>query len=237
MNYNRIPYDFFIIMIAIMFLSACAQAQPAMPTAMTANHSGNSLTPGTSAYPIATSPGIPRNSPQPVGETPQGTAQEQALAPETNPIGDIPDNQVFVTYSATPGNYSFDVPEGWARTIDGSNVRFIEKFDGISVTLAPSSAAPAAAATDPLVQAQIESQRAFKSGEITKVKLPAGEAVQITGSANSDPDPVTGKQVRLEEEIFLFYQKGTLAAVRLWAPQGADNVDQWKRMIESFRWN
>jgi hypothetical protein len=47
---------------------------------------------------------------------------------------------------------------------------------------------------------------------------------------------VTGKQVRLEEEIYLFYNHGTLAMLQLWAPQGADNVDQWKRMVESFHW-
>jgi hypothetical protein len=151
-------------------------------------------------------------------------------------VGDIPDNQAFVSFTSSSGNYSLDVPEGWARTSNGADVRFTNKFDGVAVKIKPVTAAPTAASTDPQVMALVQSERAFKAGEISEVKLPAGQAVRISATANSDPDPVTGKQVRLEEEIYLFYQNGTQATVQLWAPQGADNVDQWKRMMDSFRW-
>src|SRR5207248_392432 len=49
--------------------------------------------------------------------------------PETNPPGDIPDNQAFVRYQPTSGGYSIEVPEGWART-DGPGVAtFTDKFN------------------------------------------------------------------------------------------------------------
>jgi hypothetical protein len=182
-------------------------------------------------------------TPKPVGTMPATSSgqltgsTENALAPETNPVGDIPDNQVFISYSSPNGGYSLEVPEGWARSEQGTDVRFVDKFDGVGVTLGSASSAPTVdivAQTEAATLAQ--SERAFKLGAINIVNLPAGSAVQIKATANSDPDPVTGKQVRLEEEFYLFYQNGKLAVLKLWAPQGADNVDQWKRISESFTW-
>jgi hypothetical protein len=70
---------------------------------------------------------------------------------------------------------------------------------------------------------------------VQDVQLPAGPAVLVDYASNSDPDPVTGKQVRLENNAYYFYQNGKLATLVLWAPQGADNVDQWQQMAQSFR--
>jgi hypothetical protein len=58
---------------------------------------------------------------------------EQAVAPERNPTGDIPDSQVFVKYASSKGGYELDVPEGWARTTNGMDAAFTYKFDGLSV--------------------------------------------------------------------------------------------------------
>ena len=87
-----------------------------------------------SVFGLTACTGTPSQSPQvpASGETAIVT-QENPLAPETNPVGDIPDTQAFVNYVASPGNYSLDVPEGWARTNNGSDVRFVDKFDGVSV--------------------------------------------------------------------------------------------------------
>ncbi len=203
-----------IMQIAVYFLAACAGSNPAP------QQSATNLVPSST----------------PAGQASQ-TTPENPIAPETNPVGDIPDTQTFITYSASSGNYSLEVPEGWARTTSGSDVRYVDKFDGVSVTLKPAASAPtAASAAQNEVAGLTQSERAFKVGNVADVKLPGGQAVRITASANSDPDPVTGKQVRLEEEIYLLYHNGTLAMVKLWAPQGADNVDQWKRMVESFGW-
>jgi len=69
---------------------------------------------------------------------------EQPLAPETSPAGDVPDNQVFVAYASPTGGYQLQVPEGWARTDQGTDVRFVSKLDGVqvAVTNATSAADP-----------------------------------------------------------------------------------------------
>jgi hypothetical protein len=229
-----------ILLSPVLILAACSGSsatpqlptiQPDLPTAVPSTTSAP-----TSAQGVTTSTSAPV-SPFATTVTPPGATSESPIAPETNPLGDIPDTQVFISYTASLGNYSVEVPEGWARTINGSEVRFVDKFDGVSVTLKPASSAPtAASARQNEVAALAESQRAFTIGDVTDVQLPTGPAVRITANANSDPDPVTGKQVRVQEEIYIFYQNGTMAMLNLWAPQGADNVDQWKRMIESFRW-
>ena len=169
---------------------------------------------------------------------PPATARptEQPIAPEQNPVGDIPDNQAFVTYTA-PAGYALDVPEGWARAAQANNVTFISKFNGLRVTLAPLATAPTAAtATQTIIPAFIAAGRAVTVSAVQDVTLPAGAAVKIVSSANSAPDDVTNKQVRLEQNTYLFFKNGELATLTMEAPQGADNVDQWKRIAESFRW-
>jgi len=47
---------------------------------------------------------------------------------------------------------------------------------------------------------------------------------------------VTNKQVRLENNRYLFFHNGQLATLTLSAPVGADNVDQWARIAGSFKW-
>jgi hypothetical protein len=161
---------------------------------------------------------------------------EQPLAPETSPAGDIPDNQVFVAYASPTGGYQLQVPEGWARTDQGTDVRFVSKLDGVQVAVTNASSVPTAAtlqANPALVQGF---GRAVQVIKVQDVQLPAGPAVLVDFASNSDPDPVTGKQVRLENNTYLIAKNGKLATLTLWAPQGADNVDQWQQMAQSFTW-
>ena len=60
--------------------------------------------------------------------------------------------------------------------------------------------------------------------------------VRIRYSSNSEPNAVTNKRIRLDNETIVFFNNGKEAALTLWAPQGADNADQWNRMSGSFRW-
>jgi hypothetical protein len=158
-----------------------------------------------------------------------GVAAAQQTAPEKTP-GDIPDTQAFVTFTSSPGGYALEVPEGWARTARGPNVRFVEKFDGVEVTVTRARGANAIAAKVAALK---------KSGRVAKVqdvRLSSGPAVRVDYTSNSDADPVTGKRVRLENVSYIFSRNGKLATLSLWAPLGADNVDQWRRMAQSFRW-
>ncbi|WCK52552.1 PsbP-related protein [Aneurinibacillus sp. Ricciae_BoGa-3] len=164
-------------------------------------------------------------------------SNEQPLAPEKNPVGDIPDSQAFVTYTSAKGGYSFATPEGWSRTENGTDVSYTDKFDGVKTVVSASS--------HPFtldnfkkneVQHLVAKGRAVQIVETKEVALPGGRAVEVKFNANSDPNPVTNKQIRLENESFYFSRNGKVAAFTLWAPLGADNVDQWKKMSESWRW-
>src|SRR6202521_4782076 len=73
------------------------------------------------------------------------SSTETAVAPEVNPPGDIPDSQAFVKYSNTAGGYQLEVPEGWARTENGADVTFVNKFDGVKVHVISATSAPTAA--------------------------------------------------------------------------------------------
>jgi len=68
------------------------------------------------------------------------------------------------------------------------------------------------------------------------VSLPSGPAVVITYAANSSPNPVTGKQYRLEVLRFEFYRSGEEVALTLSGPVGSDNVDPWRLVSQSFAW-
>ena len=166
----------------------------------------------------------------------QSARAETAIAPEKNPPGDIPDSQVFVVFSSE--SYTLKVPEGWARTVTGPNVSFASKLDGVSVTLTPATIAP----TLDWVKAQylpdlIKAGRAVKTTAVSAETLAGGPVIRIEYTSNSEPNPVTTKQIRLENARFLFFKSGTLAALDLYAPAGADNVDQWQLMSRAFAWN
>jgi len=164
---------------------------------------------------------------------------ETAVAPEVSPPGDIPDSQAFVKYTNVGSGYQLEVPEGWARTENGADVTFVNKFDGVKVHVASASAsaAPTAASAQANEVKQIQSQgHAVTITGVSEVTLPAGKAIVIKYTSNSDPNPVTNKRLRLENQVYLFYKNGKEAQLTVWAPLGADNVDQWNRMSRSFRW-
>ncbi len=177
-------------------------------------------------------------TPTTVNAKPQAMTKEQPVAPEVNPPGDIPDSQAFVAYTSAIGHYRLDVPEGWARQETGTDVSFIDKLDGVSVTVTDTTTPLTADAVRTHEAAQVEqSGRAVQIVDVKDVQMPNGNGVLIQYTSNSEPDPTTGKQVRLENSAYLFVHSGKLATVRLWAPQGADNVDQWQRMSQSFGWS
>ena len=162
--------------------------------------------------------------------------REAPIVKEKNPPGDIPDNQVFVTYQA-PQGFSLKIPEGWARKDIVDGAVFSDKYGEIAVSMRPSATAPTVASVRAKEAAElINTGRAVKISAITSVKLPAGPAVRIVYSSNSDPNPVTNKQIRLENERFLINHNDKLAALTFSAPAGADNADQWTLMSQSFQW-
>jgi hypothetical protein len=155
-------------------------------------------------------------------------------AGEINPPGDIPDDQVFVPYTSAGGSYRLKVPEGWARSEKGSDVDFINKFDGVAVIIVDGAATP------PRIQDIVarlgKAEKGFKVVSTKEKRLPAGSALIVKYESESETNPVTNKRVRLEDEAYAFYKDGKIAILIVWAPMGADNADQWKLISESFRW-
>jgi hypothetical protein len=47
--------------------------------------------------------------------------------------GDIPDNQIFITYKGA--GYTIKVPEGWTRSGSGSSVTFRDKDNSIKIVI------------------------------------------------------------------------------------------------------
>lgn len=183
--------------------------------------------PGTTAQPPTTTQPSASSTEQPV---PAGSGAQVSGS-------DIPDTQVFVTYSSSPGKYQLEVPEGWAQTINGTNVSFASNLNALQVTMANGSTQPTATSVrnDQVVSLQ-QTGRAVRDVQVRDVQLSSGSAVLIVYTSNSDPNPVTNKQVRLENNRYLFFKNGKLVTLTLSAPVGADNVDQWARIAGSFKW-
>jgi hypothetical protein len=163
-------------------------------------------------------------------------ARETAVALEKNPPGDIPDDQVFVQYTS-PLGFRLKIPEGWARLERPGGVRFFDKYNIIDVSVAKAEQAPSAATVGmgPASELQVAG-RGAEIKAIKEVKLRSGPAVLISYISNSDPNPVTSKQIQLEHDRYLIFKDSTLVSLDMSAPLGADNVDQWKLMSNSFQW-
>jgi hypothetical protein len=158
-------------------------------------------------------------------------------ATESNPPGDIPDNQAYVLYRPSGGGFTVKVPEGWARTAKGAVVTYTDKLNRIEVAPATASAAPTTASVTanevPVLRKQVPT---FALGKVTTVSRPAGTAVLVTYQGDSAPDPVTGKVVRDAFERYVFHHNGRQVDLTLSGPVSADNVDPWRIVSSSLRW-
>ena len=167
---------------------------------------------------------------------PGGAAAEKPVQAEKNPLGDIPDSQVFVSY-ASPLGFTPQVPEGWSRADRPDGVRFFDKYNIIDVDVAQSAPPPnAGSARAQEAALLVAGGHAVEIASVKDVKLNGGPAVEIVYTSNSEPNPVTNKQIRLKHERFIFFKAGKAAIADFAAPAGADNADQWRLMANSFRW-
>ncbi len=189
----------------------------------------------TSSTPPAATTVVPASSAQPTAPAaadPVGalTTEDASLA-----TGDIPDNQVFLAFDNAAGGWSMKYPEGWAQSGSAEDVTFRDKNnlvhvvirDGATPTVGSVRAdLEALAATDPSLQPQ-------SPVDVTITGTPMVKAVYQLASA---PNPVTGKQVILTVDRYVFAHSGKVAVIDLGTPKGVDNVDGYRLMIESFTW-
>ena len=171
------------------------------------------------------------------GALSSGAASSAAGLSETNPAGDIPDNQAFVDFSPLDGGYAVKIPEGWARTDSAAGTVFTDKFNTITVHAAPAASAATVASAQAVEVPQIQATvQGFQPGSVTTTHRAAGTAVLISYQADSPPSPVTGKVAALAVERYEFWKSGTGVTLTLSAPVGSDNVDPWRTVTDSFRW-
>jgi hypothetical protein len=101
-------------------------------------------------------------------------------APEVNPAGDIPDNQVYVPFTPAGAHFSVKVPEGWSRIQSGGAITFTDKLNAIRIESAHSSAALTTAQAKSQLPQLAHSVRGFQNGKVTVVARKPGQAVLIT---------------------------------------------------------
>ena len=157
-------------------------------------------------------------------------------AAEVSPPGDIPDNQVFVDYSPPGAGYTVKVPEGWSRSSAGDAVTFTDKLNSVRLESGQATKAPTTADGQVELRKLAGTVKGFQPGEVSTVQRSAGPALLVTYTGDGPPDPVTGKTVTDAFERYEFFQNGRLATLTLSGPQGADNVDPWRTITDSLRW-
>jgi len=158
------------------------------------------------------------------------TAEAQSAA-----SGDIPDNQVFLTFANAPEGYSMKYPEGWAQRGNGARVSFQDKNNLVRVDVVKGSSVSVASASADMQRLQ-SATPSLRFDPPTSIPLGGTNAVKVVYSTESAPNPVTGKRVTLVVDRYYVPGPGKTAVVDLGTPQGVDNVDAYRLMIESFRW-
>ena len=164
-----------------------------------------------------------------------GGAGALSAEAQSKATGDIPDNQVFLTYKDTGAGYSIQVPEGWARKGSGNDVTFQDKNNIAHVVIAK-GALPSAAAAVADLKASSKTASSLKVGATQKLTAGGAPALKLSYSTMSPPNPVTGKRVQLIVDRYLYAKGGKKATIDLATAKGVDNVDAYKMMSRSFKW-
>lgn len=154
---------------------------------------------------------------------------------KTAHTGDIPDTQNYLTLNAPKVRVSMLYPEGWTVQETGSSVSITEKNNQVRISVA-NGAAPTVASVTAQLAALRQTSPSLVPSTPHPVTLKSGSAVKVTYTTQSAPNPVTGKQVTLNVDRYVIPHAGRVAIVDLGVPVGVDNIDAYRKMIESFRW-
>lgn len=190
----------------------------------------------------ASKPGTGAPVGAPVGASSTQTAagssgQAGALSGEAGSAatGDIPDNQAFLVSTNRAAGYSIKYPEGWTQSGSGRDVTFRDKNNIVHVVIA-TGAAPTPASVGAQLNALRSANPSLSFRAPRPIRLGSGPAVKAAYTTESAPNQVTGKRVTLVVDRYELAHRGQVATVDLGTPRGVDNVDAYRKMIESFRW-
>ena len=206
-------------------------------------------TPGVTATPAAAATASPLGSGGPSSSTiphPSLDASLDASSPGASPsdnapdsggataVGDIPDNAVFLTFHGGTPPFAIQYVEGWQVTSQSDGVVIRDKDSSETVAII--------GATDPSSYVSstdlpgLQAQAGFKLVKRDTVKVGTRTYVHLAYHLPAPPDPVTGKQVPSTVDRYYVPGPAGLAVVSLSTPDGVDNVDAFRQMIESFKW-
>ncbi|MHB8531452.1 MAG: hypothetical protein ACYDC2_01910 [Solirubrobacteraceae bacterium] len=149
--------------------------------------------------------------------------------------GDIPDTQNFLTLNATRLGVSMLYPEGWTIRESAASASIADKNNLVRIVVAK-GAAPSASSVAAQLAALERSTPGLKAGAPQQVTLASGPALKATYTTISAPNPVTGKQIKLIVDRYVLGRGGRTATIDLGTPVGVDNVDAYRKMIESLKW-
>jgi hypothetical protein len=140
-----------------------------------------------------------------------------------------------LTLNASRLRISMIYPEGWTVQEGASGVSIEDKNNLVRISLSHGSA-PTTASVRGQLAALKHSTPSLTIGSTRTIVLKGGPGVKAIYTTQSAPNPVTGKQVTLTVDRYELAHGGRLAIVEEGTPVGVDNVDAYKRMIESFKW-
>jgi hypothetical protein len=188
---------------------------------------------GTTQSATTTAPAV-ATTPAPQTTTAAGGAPGALQAEATGTAaGDIPDNQVFLVFRNRTAGYSMKYPEGWAQRGAGNGVTFRDKNNIVRIVVAT-----AAAPTKASVQADVRRLHGAQiQGSPQAISISGKPAFKVVYTTESAANAVTGKRVKLVVDRYYVWKSGSRAVVDLGTPEGVDNVDAYRLMIESFRWS
>ena len=207
---------------ALVIAGAAGCATGGTPKTASARPSVPSVSHGSAATSTPSATGVPAASQEP--DTGAGKTS-----------GDVPDNAVYLTYKDPKLGYSIQYVEGWqvASAADGVAIRDKDSSETIQVVTGRTGVATFVSGAD------LPSLRARAGFQLVKqdtVTVSGKDLIHLVYEIPSPPDPVTGKQV--PQAVDRYYVPGTngIAIVTLATPKGVDNLDAFRKMIESFRW-
>jgi hypothetical protein len=165
-----------------------------------------------------------------------GSAGALSAEAKSAATGDIPDNQVFLTYRSTSAGYSIRYPEGWARAGSAREVTFQDKSNIVRVAVGSGPAPTPRSVGAELARERPKTPSLRVTARPRTVTLKGRRMVKAVYTTRSRPNSVTGKRVLLVVDRYELARGGKRATVDLGTPKGVDNVDAYRLMIESFRW-
>lgn len=212
----------------VLLLTACGGSTPVSPpvqvTPLSGTTSAGSGTPGSTPSSSSSSTSSSSSVPNPA-------------VTESNPPGDIPDNQAYVPFTPSGAAVSVKVPEGWARSTTSTGTVFTDKLNRIEVQTSKVATAPTVASVTKVDVPQLQaSVPKLANPKVVTVSRSAGAGVLLTYQRDSAVDPVTGKVVRDAVERYSFFRAGTRVDLTLAGPTNADNVDPWRIVSDSVTW-